>query len=149
MNTITVVTQKQGKTLSGVILSVKESTGEGCPDWESGFSIPYSASTTLQLRKRPQKQLRTLENLESNLGGGVLEKLREGPQVRDLGGPSLSSPRPTSSRVCWRPFWSHSLSSSPSNVCVGLTVCLPQCGVSLSRCVTLKLCVSQYVCLSL
>ena len=46
MNTITVVTQKQGKTLSGVILSVKDSTGEGHPDWESGFSLPHSASTT-------------------------------------------------------------------------------------------------------
>ena len=32
MNTITVVTQKQGKTLSGVILGVKESMGEGPSD---------------------------------------------------------------------------------------------------------------------
>lgn len=32
MNTITVVTQKQGKTLSGVILDVKESMGEGPSD---------------------------------------------------------------------------------------------------------------------
>ena len=104
MNTITIVTQKQGKTLSGVILSVKESMGEGCPDWESGFSIPHSTSTTLQLRKRLQKQLRTLEILQSNLRGGVLVKPREGLQVRDLGGPDLSSPLPTSGRECLTPF---------------------------------------------
>ena len=67
----------------------------------------------LQLRKRPQKQHRTLESLKSNLGGGVLEKLRERPQMRGLGGPDLSSPWPTSSRVCWRHFWSHSPSFWP------------------------------------
>lgn len=58
------------------------------------FSIPHSTSTTLQLRKRLQKQLRTLENLESNLGR-VLEKLRREPRWGDLGGPYLSR-RPTS-----------------------------------------------------
>ena len=71
---------------------------------ESEFMISHPASTNLQLRKRQQKQLRTLESMQSNLGGGVLVKPREGLQVRNLGGPDSSSPLPTSSRVSLEPF---------------------------------------------
>lgn len=71
---------------------------------KSDSAISHSASTTLQLQAESGETTQDPGNSAVQLGGRVLVKPRGGLQVRDLGGPDLSSPLPTSGRECLRPF---------------------------------------------